>query len=84
MIMYAALPVVQATQQWSIPLPNMCNISFSFYYFIVLTIVLYIPGEVRCGGGVANYNLRPLGSPTMIGHMMKQRAKFITGKVKTN
>ena len=45
MLAFAALPVVKASQQWSLSLPNPYNISFSFYYFLVFTMALYIPCE---------------------------------------
>uniref|UniRef100_A0A1X7UXB0 Very-long-chain (3R)-3-hydroxyacyl-CoA dehydratase n=1 Tax=Amphimedon queenslandica TaxID=400682 RepID=A0A1X7UXB0_AMPQE len=41
-LVYNALPLVRATQQWSIFLPNPWNISFSYYYFGYFGIMLYL------------------------------------------
>ena len=47
MMMFTALPVARASQQWSVILPNPCNMAFSYYYFIIFTIFLYIPSNTR-------------------------------------
>ncbi len=45
LLMFKSLPVVRATGQWSVALPNKFNISYSFYYQLWFTILLYIPRE---------------------------------------
>ena len=45
MLMFTALPVMQATQQWSLSLPNHYNMAFSYYYFTAFLMFLYIPRE---------------------------------------
>lgn len=41
--MYVALPVVKATGQFSFRLPNIYNISFDFYTFLIFYAIMYIP-----------------------------------------
>jgi len=43
MLYFSALPVVRARGQWNYSLPNPLNISFNFHYFLLFTILLYIP-----------------------------------------
>lgn len=43
---YNALPYYERTQSLSISLPNAWNFTFSFYYYIVIVMLSYIPG--RC------------------------------------
>lgn len=45
LLYFSSLPVIRARQQWSFPLPNRANVSFNFYYFLVVTMLLYIPRE---------------------------------------
>ena len=45
MLSFAALPVLKASHQWSTSLPNPYNLSFSFYYFLMFFMALYIPCE---------------------------------------
>jgi len=40
---YFALPHYAATQNLSISLPNAYNVAFSFYYLIIVSMLLYIP-----------------------------------------
>ncbi|XP_070264165.1 very-long-chain (3R)-3-hydroxyacyl-CoA dehydratase 1 isoform X1 [Myotis yumanensis] len=40
---YAALPYVKKTGMFSIRLPNKYNISFDYYYFLLITMASYIP-----------------------------------------
>ncbi|KAM5235908.1 very-long-chain (3R)-3-hydroxyacyl-CoA dehydratase 1 [Ctenodactylus gundi] len=40
---YAALPYVKKTGMFSIRLPNKYNVSFDYYYFLLLTMASYIP-----------------------------------------
>ena len=48
MLYFASLPVIWARGQWNYSLPNAANISFNFYYFLVITMLLYIPCEHNC------------------------------------
>ena len=52
------LPFVKAGRLASVSLPNAANFAFNYYIFLIIILILYIPG-----------------SPIMIGHMWKQRAK---------
>ena len=47
MMMFAALPVVKARGQWNYPLPNPINVSFNFYYFLWIFMLLYLPCELH-------------------------------------
>ncbi|XP_028934194.1 very-long-chain (3R)-3-hydroxyacyl-CoA dehydratase 1 isoform X1 [Ornithorhynchus anatinus] len=40
---YAALPYVKKTGMFSLRLPNKYNISFDYYYFLLITMASYIP-----------------------------------------
>uniref|UniRef100_A0A2K5QFT2 Very-long-chain (3R)-3-hydroxyacyl-CoA dehydratase n=1 Tax=Cebus imitator TaxID=2715852 RepID=A0A2K5QFT2_CEBIM len=40
---YAALPYVKKTGMFSIRLPNKYNVSFDYYYFLLITMTSYIP-----------------------------------------
>lgn len=44
MMMFTAMPVTRASQQWSLVLPNPWNMAFSYYYYIIFNVMLYIPG----------------------------------------
>ncbi|XP_003386469.1 PREDICTED: very-long-chain (3R)-3-hydroxyacyl-CoA dehydratase 2-like [Amphimedon queenslandica] len=41
-LLFYALPIVRATQRWSIFLPNPWNFSFSYYYFVISGIIQYL------------------------------------------
>lgn len=43
LLFFASLPVVKARRQWELPLPNAINMSFNFYNFLVVSMLLYIP-----------------------------------------
>ncbi|XP_030045790.1 very-long-chain (3R)-3-hydroxyacyl-CoA dehydratase 1 isoform X1 [Microcaecilia unicolor] len=40
---YAALPYVQKTGMYSLRLPNKYNVSFDYYYFLLIVMAFYIP-----------------------------------------
>ncbi|XP_069106869.1 very-long-chain (3R)-3-hydroxyacyl-CoA dehydratase 2-like [Argopecten irradians] len=40
---YASLPYVKERQLYSIPLPNVANMSFNYYYFLLGAMLTYIP-----------------------------------------
>ncbi|XP_020822547.1 very-long-chain (3R)-3-hydroxyacyl-CoA dehydratase 1 isoform X1 [Phascolarctos cinereus] len=40
---YAALPYVKKTGMFSLRLPNKYNVSFDYYYFLLITMASYIP-----------------------------------------
>jgi hypothetical protein len=40
---YAALPYVKKSGMFSIRLPNKYNVSFDYYYFLLITMASYIP-----------------------------------------
>ena len=51
MMMFTAMPVTRASQQWSLVLPNPWNMAFSYYYYIIFNVILYIPGiskPIKC------------------------------------
>ncbi|XP_005999077.1 very-long-chain (3R)-3-hydroxyacyl-CoA dehydratase 1 isoform X2 [Latimeria chalumnae] len=43
MTMHAALPIVQQTGMFSLRLPNKYNVSFDYYYFLIIVMISYIP-----------------------------------------
>lgn len=64
LLFFAALPVVKATRQWSLSLPNDYNISFSFYYFLIFSMVMYIPLFPQLYGHMIKQRAKTLGSTT--------------------
>ncbi|XP_053569953.1 very-long-chain (3R)-3-hydroxyacyl-CoA dehydratase 1 [Bombina bombina] len=40
---YAALPYVRRTGMYSLRLPNKYNVSFDYYYFLIIVMLFYIP-----------------------------------------
>lgn len=40
---YAALPFVRKTGMLSMRLPNKYNVSFDYYYFLIIVMLSYIP-----------------------------------------
>jgi len=40
---YSALKYVKASQMYSVPLPNRANISFNYYYALILIMLTYVP-----------------------------------------
>ncbi|XP_056439586.1 very-long-chain (3R)-3-hydroxyacyl-CoA dehydratase 1 [Gadus chalcogrammus] len=40
---YAALPIVRRTAMYSLRLPNKYNVSFDYYYFLIIAMLSYIP-----------------------------------------
>lgn len=56
MLYFASLPVIWARGQWNYSLPNAANISFNFYYFLVVTMLLYIPCEPCLDNQCGNNN----------------------------
>jgi len=51
MLYFSARPVVRASGQWNYSLPNPLNVSFNFHYFLIVTILLYIPCKSHFGVG---------------------------------
>jgi len=45
MTVYASLPYVKKTGLYSVNLPNMANISFSYYYYLIIYMLSFIPGK---------------------------------------
>jgi len=65
LLFFAALPVVKAQRQWSLELPNDYNISFSFYYFLIFSMLLYIPLFPQLYGHMIRQRAKILGqAPT--------------------
>ncbi|XP_043823356.1 very-long-chain (3R)-3-hydroxyacyl-CoA dehydratase 1 isoform X1 [Dromiciops gliroides] len=56
---YAALPYVKKTGMFSLRLPNKYNVSFDYYYFLLLTMASYIPYE-KNGGPKKFHGLLPI------------------------
>ncbi|EFO26575.2 hypothetical protein LOAG_01917 [Loa loa] len=44
LIVLAALPEVSAKKHLTVELPNIFNIGFSFWWYLIIYIILYIPG----------------------------------------
>lgn len=67
LLYFASLPVIRARHQWSLSLPNNANISFSFYYFLIFTMLLYIPLFPQLYGHMIRQRRKVIGgqrSPT--------------------
>ncbi|GAB6028440.1 hypothetical protein CHUAL_002601 [Chamberlinius hualienensis] len=58
-----ALPYIRDTQWYSYNLPNPFNISFSFYYFVILVLLAYIPGFPQLYLHMLNQRKKILSSP---------------------
>ena len=43
LLFLSSLPVVKARRQWDISMPNPLNIGFSFYVFLIVSMLLYVP-----------------------------------------
>lgn len=43
MTIYAALPYVRKAGMYSLRLPNKYNVSFDYYYFLIIVMLSYIP-----------------------------------------
>lgn len=43
MTIYAALPYVRKAGMYSLRLPNKYNVSFDYYYFLIIAMLSYIP-----------------------------------------
>lgn len=43
MTIYAALPFVRRSGMYSMRLPNMYNVSFDYYYCLIIVMLSYIP-----------------------------------------
>uniref|UniRef100_F1L923 Very-long-chain (3R)-3-hydroxyacyl-CoA dehydratase n=3 Tax=Ascaris suum TaxID=6253 RepID=F1L923_ASCSU len=41
---FAALPEVAAKKHFTVEMPNAANIAFSFWWYLILLILFYIPG----------------------------------------
>ncbi|XP_065898261.1 very-long-chain (3R)-3-hydroxyacyl-CoA dehydratase 2-like [Dysidea avara] len=61
MLVFSALPIVNATGQFSFTLPNLINWAFSYYYFLVLIIFLYIPIFPQLYGHMISQRKKVLG-----------------------
>uniref|UniRef100_A0AAF5PKA3 Very-long-chain (3R)-3-hydroxyacyl-CoA dehydratase n=1 Tax=Wuchereria bancrofti TaxID=6293 RepID=A0AAF5PKA3_WUCBA len=44
LVILAALPEVATKKHLTVELPNLCNIGFSFWWYLIAYIILYIPG----------------------------------------
>ena len=83
---FAALPLYNATQKYSVNLPNKLNFTFSFYYFIVVFMLFYFPGKPIFSCYLwTNNNVKEiffLVFPKLFGHMLAQRRKVLGGGTK--
>lgn len=43
MTIYSALPFVRRTGMYSVRLPNLYNVSFDYYYCLIIIMLSYIP-----------------------------------------
>lgn len=46
MTIYSALPFVRRTGIYSIRLPNLYNVSFDYYYCLIVVMLSYIPRKM--------------------------------------
>lgn len=44
---WLALPALKKTGKWSIVMPNAYNFAFSYYWACIITMLVYIPGELH-------------------------------------
>lgn len=44
LVILAALPEIATKKHLTVELPNICNIGFSFWWYLIAYIILYIPG----------------------------------------
>ncbi|VDM10476.1 unnamed protein product [Wuchereria bancrofti] len=49
LVILAALPEVATKKHLTVELPNLCNIGFSFWWYLIAYIILYIPGIILFG-----------------------------------
>ena len=82
MMMFTAIPVTRASQQWSLVLPNPWNMAFSYYYYIILNIILYIPGISKAIKHCLCY-ISSIVFPQLYGHMIVQRKKTLNEPTKS-
>ncbi|XP_040570340.1 very-long-chain (3R)-3-hydroxyacyl-CoA dehydratase 2 [Lepeophtheirus salmonis] len=59
--MYYALPEVARNNTFSILLPNKYNFTFSFYYFLIINMLLYIPVFPKLYGHMLKQRKKVLG-----------------------
>jgi len=59
-LLYKAFPLAKATHMFSIEMPNSLNFGFSFYYALVVLILLYIPGLPKMYGHMITQRKRSL------------------------
>ncbi|MEQ2169071.1 hypothetical protein GOODEAATRI_021100, partial [Goodea atripinnis] len=45
---YTALPFVRRSGMYSMRLPNKYNVSFDYYYFLIIVMLSYIPRKEKC------------------------------------
>jgi very-long-chain (3R)-3-hydroxyacyl-CoA dehydratase len=64
MLAFTALPVLKASEQWSLSLPNPYNIAFSFYYFTAFGMALYIPFFPQLYGHMIKQRQKVMGGKT--------------------
>ncbi len=57
----AALPQVATSRMYSVELPNSANVSFSYQYFLLLAMIMYIPSMDR-----VYYNCPSLLEPSIL------------------
>ena len=50
-MVWLALPTIKRSHMWSLDMPNALNYSFDYYYYCILTCILYLPGACMCVGG---------------------------------
>ncbi|KAJ6666788.1 hypothetical protein lerEdw1_020513 [Lerista edwardsae] len=87
---YAALPYVKRSGMFSVRLPNKYNVSFDYYYFLLIVMASYIPCTSLCYLDVPLFSLfdtilsviSPLTVfPQLYFHMLRQRRKVLHGEV---
>lgn len=58
MTIYSALPFVRRTGMYSIRLPNLYNMSFDYYYCLIIIMLSYIPCKIRFNGQTYESSVR--------------------------
>lgn len=59
--MIAALPEIHQKKHLTLELPNAVNFGFSFYYFVIILCLIYLPGFPQMYGHMFTQRKKVLG-----------------------
>lgn len=60
--MIAALPEIHSKKHFTVELPNAANFGFSFYYFVIILCLIYLPGFPHMYGHMFTQRRKVLGA----------------------